>query len=137
MVKRFVQTDDTGRILASSEDGNSIPNSIEFDFPDDFDFSKQDDYKIVDNGSEERYLQLDVGKNTLESELNEPQSYLYGTDYITSKFVERFAQCTNMEEMLKTFQWFNKSYSKILDKRQQCRDDINDLNDIIRKKNFD
>ena len=132
MIRRFVQTDNSGRILVSSENGDTVPNGFEFDFPDDFDFSNQDDYKIVDGE-----IVLDVGKGTLESELSERQVYLYETDYITSKFIERFARCTNMEEMMATFQWFNRSYSSILEKRQQCRDAINEINNTIRKKNFD
>lgn len=45
----FVQTDDTGRILASTGYAEYAGDDMfEFEFPDRFDFSKQDEYRIVD-----------------------------------------------------------------------------------------
>lgn len=45
-----IQLDGDGRIVCSSEDGASMPGSIEFDLPDGFDFARQRDYRIVDGG---------------------------------------------------------------------------------------
>ncbi len=48
-MRRYVQTDETGRILVTVEDEAYTDETYsEFDFPDDFDFSSQSDYRIVD-----------------------------------------------------------------------------------------
>lgn len=44
---RIFLTADTGR-LVEQEDGTIIMEGEKFNFPDDFDFRKQSDYKIVD-----------------------------------------------------------------------------------------
>lgn len=44
----YVQLDEGGRIVCSSEDGASVPGSVEFGLPDGFDFARQRDYRLVD-----------------------------------------------------------------------------------------
>ena len=43
-----IQTDETGRILVSSSEFQCGENDIQIDLPDDFDFERQADYRIVD-----------------------------------------------------------------------------------------
>lgn len=48
-MKHYVQTDETGRILVTVEDEAYTDETYsEFEFPEDFDFSRQSDYRIVD-----------------------------------------------------------------------------------------
>lgn len=48
-MKHYVQTDETGRILVTVEDAAYTDETYsEFDFPEDFDFGEQSDYRIVD-----------------------------------------------------------------------------------------
>lgn len=49
MKKIYVSLDNSGRIVASTEFKEYSDGMTEFDFPDDFDFLKQDSYRIVDN----------------------------------------------------------------------------------------
>lgn len=46
--KRIIITADTGR-LVEQEDGTVIMEGERFDFPEDFDFNKQLDYKIIED----------------------------------------------------------------------------------------
>lgn len=48
-MKAWCYTDETGRILISTTDeGSASDEMMEFEFPEDFDFYKQDQYLIVD-----------------------------------------------------------------------------------------
>lgn len=45
----YASVDEIGRIVATTSFSEYAIGMIEFDFPDDFDFSKQNDYRIIDN----------------------------------------------------------------------------------------
>jgi len=67
--KRIIITADTGR-LVEQEDGTVIMVGERFDFPEDFDFNKQLDYKIIDGELVYDPIAQPEQKETTEDVLN-------------------------------------------------------------------
>lgn len=97
----FVGVDDTGRICATTEYEEYAEGMNEFTFPDDFDFSTQSDYRIVDGelihdpmlpSKEEQLSELRYQIHATDSDVLEFYEYsMKGMD-IPSSEVSRYAQ---------------------------------------------
>lgn len=48
VMKRFASTDDSGRVLVTTGEDFATDDMEAFDFPEDFDFARQSEYRIVD-----------------------------------------------------------------------------------------
>lgn len=107
----YVQVNEEGRILATSEDGATIPNSFEFDFPDGFDFGRQFDYIIKDG-----VLSFSESAATIREKVDALKRQLAETDYITAKIAEGAAT--------------REEYADVITQRQAWRDEINKLEDF-------
>ena len=113
----FVQTDETGRIGATTDSLDFAGTEMFlFDFPEDFDFSQQDDYRIVDGE-----LIYDPKPIPVEYQINELKQNLAQTDYIVTKIAE--AQVT--QRYLSDDD--TDRYAEIILQRQEWRDKINEL----------
>lgn len=112
----WIQTDETGRILASTDVEEYAIGMTEFDFPDDFDFVTQDDYRIVDGELVHDPRPLDP-----EIEISNLKSKLAETDYVVTKIAEyQVTQQAIPDEDV-------DRYSEIILQRQEWRDRINEL----------
>lgn len=113
----FVQTDETGRIGATTDSLDFAGTEMFlFDFPEDFDFSQQDDYRIVDGE-----LIYDPKPIPVEYQIDELKRNLAQTDYIVIKITEAQVGAIEISEE------DQKRYHKIILQRQQWRDQINEL----------
>ena len=113
----FVQTDETGRILVTTPHAEFAgPEMFEFEFPDDFDFSQQNAYRIVDGELVNDPLPEPVGNQiaALKTKLAE-------TDYVVTKVSEAMVvgEALSDEEA--------ERYSEIITQRREWRAQINDL----------
>lgn len=112
----WIQTDETGRILASTDVEEYAIGMTEFDFPDDFDFVTQDDYRIVDGKLVHDPRPLDP-----EIEISNLKTKLAETDYVVTKIAEyQVTQRAIPDEDV-------DRYSEIILQRQEWRDRINEL----------
>lgn len=113
----FVQTDDSGRIVATTaREEWAGPGSFEFDFPEGFDFDRQNDYTIVDGALVENPAQPPIGKQIaqLKDKLNK-------TDYIVVKSYE--AQLSGIALASEDAE----RYAGIIEQRAEWRRKINEL----------
>lgn len=52
---------------------------------------------------------------------------LRDTDYISAKMADKLAGCSSSEEANKVLSSFNTEYAEVLKRRQEWRDEINEL----------
>lgn len=112
----WIQTDETGRILASTDVEEFAIGMTEFEFPEGFDFNTQDEYRIVDGE-----LVHDPKAPSAEQQIEELKRKLADTDYVVVKVSESMAigQQLSDEEA--------DRYADIIIQRQQWREQINAL----------
>ena len=82
-MKYFIQVDDMGRIKASTDLEIYAKEMDPFEFPEDFDFSKQNDYRIV-NGELIYDPQQEVKINTQSSPVASAVKYILQTTSLSS-----------------------------------------------------
>lgn len=112
----WVKTDDTGRIFVSTTVEEYAIDMTPFDFPDDFDFSKQAEYRIVDGELIHDPLPPDPN-----IEISNLKTKLAETDYVVTKIAEyQVTQRAIPDEDA-------DRYSEIILQRQEWRDRINEL----------
>lgn len=112
----YVSTDETGRIGATTERKEFAIGMSEFDFPDDFDFNKQNEYRIVDNE-----LVHDPLPEPVDHQITELKSKLAETDYVVIKVYEAMVAESEIPDEDAS------RYAEIITQRQQWRQQINDL----------
>lgn len=59
--------------------------------------------------------------------INQLKSKLRDTDYISAKMADKLAGCSSSEEANKVLSSFNTEYAEVLKRRQEWRDEINEL----------
>lgn len=118
----FVQTDNEGRILATSENGSTIPNSFEFEFPADFDFSKQFDYIIKDG-----VLSHFESAEAVSEKLEVLKMQLKETDWVAAKMNDALMNCATVSDILGVASDFQSKYGGIIEQRKEWRNKINEL----------
>lgn len=113
--KYFVKTDAVGRIGATTSIKEYAEGMTEFEFPDDFDFNLQNDYRIVDGELIHDPLPVPV-----DEQIDELKNNLSATDYIPAKAMDALLRGADLSAIA-------SEYSEVLDKRQEWRDKINEL----------
>ena len=102
----FVQTNEDNRIVATSEKQEWLPDSFEFEFPEDFDFSQQHEYTIVDgvleyskSPSTSEYEERQRKSDARELMLDElPEYQADSDDSITALYEENLAMQQTIAE---------------------------------------
>lgn len=113
----YVQTDENGRITATTERVEFADDSMfEFDFPDGFDFSEQNDYTIIDGN-----LAHDPAPKPPYVEMAELKANLAATDYVAVKIAEYKATGDELPE------GDAERYAGIIEQRREWRSRINEL----------
>ena len=115
-MRYFIGTDETGRILSSTDVEEYADGMSEFDLPDDFDFSKQDDYRVVDGE-----LVHDPRPIPTDQKIADLKQKLASTDYVAIKVYETMVTGESLPEEDVT------RYADIISQRQQWRQQINEL----------
>lgn len=112
----FVMTDETGRITATSEKREYLPEgAFEFEFPSDFDFSTIGEH-IVENGE----LKYSKSIGAIQAEIDAYKVNLYDTDYIVAKISEAMVLGEDYEALI-------ERYQDTIKQRKEWREKINDL----------
>lgn len=112
----FVITDETGRITATSEKKEYLPNgAFEFEFPSDFDFSTIGEY-IVENGE----LKYSKSQVAIQAEIDMYKVNLANTDYIVAKISEAALIGDDKEALI-------EQYQDTIKQRKEWREKINEL----------
>ena len=113
----YTKTDDDGRIeVTTPYKEYSDEEMFEFDFPEDFDFGKQDDYRIVDGE-----LIEDARPIPVEQQISQLKNKLSETDYVAAKLMDYQV----MSRLLSNDE--AERYSEIMVQRQEWRDQISAL----------
>lgn len=115
-MKVWILTDETGRIVASTDVEEFAGGMEPFELPDDFDFSKQDDYRVVDGE-----LASDPRPVSSAQQIEELKSKLASTDYVVVKVSESMAIGQQLSEE------DADRYADIIIQRRQWREQINAL----------
>lgn len=114
---KYVNVNEEGRIgVTTDKEEWAGPDAFQFNFPEDFDFAKQNEYVIQDG--ELLYSPPEPDPSARISEL---KAKLKETDYIIMKISESQVTGVAISE-----EEANR-YSDILPQRQQWRDEINEL----------
>lgn len=116
----YVSTDDTGRICATTDVEEYAEGMTEFDFPEDFDFNAQDEWRIVDGE-----LVHDPRPVPAETRIAELKAKLEATDYIAAKAMD--ALLRDSASGTETLASIGMEYEDTLRQRQEWRDEINEL----------
>lgn len=113
----YTQTDSTGRIVCTTEHQEYAgPNFIRIDFPEDFNFSTQNEYVIVDGA-----LTRSPRPKTPEERIAEIRYELSQTDATMAELMESIitgAALTSEE---------TEKYVNVIDQRKTLRDELNTL----------
>lgn len=113
----WISTDETGRICASTDVEEYADGMVEFnDFPEDFDFSKQDDYRIV-----EGVLTHDPRPIPPEQQIATLKAKLTDTDYAVIKVYEAVVTGDALPDDEA------ERYAEVITQRRQWRSQINKL----------
>lgn len=112
----FVSTDETGRIGATTQFEEYAEGMSEFEFPEDFDFGIQHEYRIVDGE-----LVHDPLPEPVDQQITELKSKLAETDYVVIKVYEAMVAESEIPDEDAS------RYAEIITQRQQWRQQINDL----------
>ena len=116
----YVSLDKENRICATSFEKKYLVDYFEFDFPQDFDFTNQNNYKIVDN----QLVFVPLEPSPIEK-IGILENKLQETDYVVIKKLESMVSnntLTNEE---------SERYDSIFQKRKQWRQQINTLQQQI------
>ena len=116
-MKYFLGLDDTGRILASTDMKEYSEGMIEFDLPNDFDFLKQNNYRIIDG-----VLTYDPADIPIESQISDLKFKLYETDYVVIKMYE-----SSISNTFEISEADTERYLAIIEDRKRWREEINRL----------
>lgn len=117
MSNRYVSLDEKDRIVMSTfKEEWANEDSFEFTFPDDFDFSKQNDY-LIQNG-ELVYSPPEPDPSVRIAEL---QKKLADTDYIPIKIIESQVTGVPLDDERA------ERYGEIVEQREQWREEIRQL----------
>ena len=117
----YTNVDTTGRITVTTPRKEFAgEDAFEFEFPEDFDFAIQDEYKIV-NG-ELIHDPLPEDPNIRISELKQK---LQQTDYVVIKLAESSLTGSTLSSD------DNTRYSDIIEQRRSWREEINNLEESI------
>lgn len=114
---KYTTLDESGRICSTTDREEwAVPGAVIFDFPDNFDFSKQGDYILCNN----ELVYDPVGPNLAE-QIAELKQNLANTDYVVQKMTEaQLGAIIIPEDDL-------NRYEQIMRQRQEWRDEINRL----------
>ena len=116
MISMYVSIDETGRIGATTDRADYSEGMARFDFPDDFDFSKQGEYRLVDGD-----LIQDPLPEASDAKIEALKSRLYETDYVVIKVYESMVTGDALPEEEAA------RYAEIISQRQEWRAQINEL----------
>lgn len=117
MTKYFLELNEEGRILSStSNEEYKSDDMIEFDMPDDFDFTKQDDYLIVDGE-----LVHDLRQPDPEFQILDLKRKLSETDYAVIKVYETMVTGVPLPDE------DAERYADLIVQRREWREQINQL----------
>lgn len=112
----FVMTDGSGRITATSEKREYLPEgAFEFEFPSDFDFSTIGEY-IVENGE----LKYSKSQEAIQEEIEAYKVKISETDYIIAKISEAALIGDDKEALI-------EQYQDTITQRKEWREKINEL----------
>lgn len=113
----FVQTDEDGRITATTDQLEYAGTEMfGFTFPDDFDFFKQDEYRIVDGE-----LIHDPRPDPPEYQIAVLKQQLADTDYTVIKVYEAMVTGDALPDDEA------ERYAEVITQRRQWRSQINEL----------
>lgn len=113
----YVEVDETGRIGATTEYKEyASDTALEIDFPDEFNFSQQNEYRIVDGE-----LIHDPKPEPVESTIDLLKRKLSETDHYILKIAEASIAGTKLTEEE------SELYTSIIQQRQNWREEINYL----------
>lgn len=113
----YISTDENGYITCTVTDEQyRQPNDFQFTFPDDFDFSKQHEYRIV-NGE----LIHDPPPEPIDIQIGRLKSSLAQTDYAVIKVYEAMVTGDELPEE------DAQRYAEIIAQRKEWRSKINEL----------
>ena len=117
----FVSVDEDGRICATTEfEEYRSDDMFEFEFPADFNFDDQGDYRILDG-----VLTYEPVEMSPEGQIAVLKNNLKETDYIVLKVAE-------YKETGREFPPDEaERYAEIIPKRQEWRDEINRLESLL------
>ena len=116
-MKAYVNIDETGRIYCTVyEEQYRQPEDIEFEFPDDFDFSVQYEYRIVDGE-----LVHDPLPDPPEMQIAQLKTQLASTDYAVIKVYEAMVTGDELPEEEAS------RYAEMIVQRREWRSQINEL----------
>lgn len=114
---QYIGIDESGRILVTTDQEEyASEDMIQFDFPEDFDFAKQDEYRIQ-NGE----LIHDPIPPDPSIRIAELKQKLSATDYVVIKLSESSLTGSTLSAD------DNERYSDIIEQRRVWRDEINQL----------
>lgn len=123
MLKKYTSIDNEKRIGSTTDIAEYAgPDAFVFDFPDDFDFNKQYEYRI-ENGA----LIHDPPSASAEQRISELKLNLKNTDYIAAKAMDSVLLSQTLNGDTSSLSLIAEEYSYILKQRQSWRDEINDL----------
>lgn len=111
----FISLDENGRITASAEKEEYLINPINFDFPEDFDFSTIGEY-VVENGE----LKYSRSQESIKDEIADYQAKLNATDWVVIKINEAMIKGENVSAL-------TMKYADIIGERDKYRLKINEL----------
>lgn len=120
----YVSTDETGRIGATTDVEEFAIGMDEFDFPEDFDFSVQNEYRIVDGE-----LVHDPLPDPPEQIISQLKSQLSQTDYAVIKVYEAMVTGEPLPDEE------NERYAELITQRRQWRAQINQLEAEVTSQN--
>lgn len=106
------------------QDATPIDNVEKFAYYD-------DDYETIQRYilyTKEDYI------NEKKQKVEELHQNLSDTDYIASKSMDKLLLCTTPEEMAEVTNYYRDKYGDTIEQRQEWRDEINKLNNEIRKE---
>ncbi len=127
-MKYFIQLDEENRIVGMNDTSEGLPNSFEFEFPDNFDISDVNNYLVKDG-----ILEYSRDKVTIRYLIEDLEHQLKETDYISSKITDKLISGTG-SNIFQIFAEYKEKYSHILEQRQQWRDEINKLKEELGTK---
>lgn len=115
-MKQWVKTDEDGRIYITCDEKYAEEDYIEFDFPEDFSFIKQNDYRIVDGE-----LIYDPLPEPPEIQIQSYKAKLASSDYAVIKVYEAMVTGESLPEEEAS------RYSDLIIQRREWRQKINEL----------
>lgn len=115
-MRLFVATGEAGRICCTSGVGSVEHGDIELDFPDDFDFAAQGEYRIVDG----ELVHDPLGPSSWER-IEELKTRLAETDYVVIKIAEAQSSGVSLQSA------DVERYEDIIEQRRAWRAEINSL----------